>query len=298
VSRIARPGEILLDHIGLFVSDLDRAGAALAQLGFAVTEVGRHMNPPSPGEPPQPSGTANRRIMLGEGYIEILAALGHTPTGTRLRARIEGYGEGVHLLAFGSADAGREHARLGAAGFSPQPLVQLSREVATEDGPRTARFTVARVPAEAMSEGRMQFVTHHTPELVWRPRDMRHANGACKLSEILIATADPGQSAARFSRFLGRPAPPHPEGAEIVLDRGRLLFVPRAAGASGPEIAAFAVEVAAIDAVDAVLTKRNIRPERAGPGWIALSPAQCCGARLVLHEARVTRPFDRVLMAR
>jgi len=57
----------VLDHVAHYVEDLGAAGALLEQLGFAPTAVSNHQIEG------KPSGTANRCLMLPEGYIEILA---------------------------------------------------------------------------------------------------------------------------------------------------------------------------------------------------------------------------------
>ena len=70
------PGSLFLDHIGHFVPSLDAAGADLERMGFALTPYSVHVNSDDPAKPPVPAGTANRLVMLEEGYLEFLAAHG------------------------------------------------------------------------------------------------------------------------------------------------------------------------------------------------------------------------------
>ena len=79
-SRVAAAGELVLDHVGHFVPDLDAAGELLAKLGFFATPVSHHQ---ANG---RPAGTANRCVMLPEGYLEILAPTLDTPNAARARS--------------------------------------------------------------------------------------------------------------------------------------------------------------------------------------------------------------------
>src|SRR3546814_17836258 len=102
-------------------------------------------------------------------------------------------------------DCQSELARLASKGFQPNDPVHLARLVDDEVGKlREARFTVLRVPPEAMPEGRIQLLEHHTRDTVWQARWLGHANGIVALKAVLIAVADPEAAAARFGRFAGR----------------------------------------------------------------------------------------------
>ena len=75
-------------------------------------------------------------------------------------------------------------------GFRVRPLVELQRPVDTEQGSGTAAFTVARVEAGEMPEGRIQVLTHHTEKFVWQPRWLSHPNGALGLASVTIVVAE------------------------------------------------------------------------------------------------------------
>ena len=64
--------------------------------------------------------------------------------------------------------------RLAAAGFRMRPLIAMQRPVDTAGAPGTAAFTLARVEAGEMPEGRIQMLTHHTEDMVWQPRWLTH----------------------------------------------------------------------------------------------------------------------------
>src|SRR5439155_275510 len=169
------------------------------------------------------AGTGNRCAMLRQGYVEILTAVptpsGDTELARQLRERIADHVR-LHLAAFSSADAGEEHRRLAAAGFATLPLVDMRRPVATEAGSEDARFTIARIAHGGMPEGRVQFLTHHTESLVWRPGFLEHPNGAQALTGLWIAAAEPAEPAERFARFTGRPAVRDGAVTTIALNRG------------------------------------------------------------------------------
>ncbi|MGA7986196.1 MAG: VOC family protein, partial [Burkholderiales bacterium] len=168
--QTAAPGSLVLDHVAHFVPDLEAAGRALEALGFVVTPVSEQSTQDGP------AGTANRCVMLDQGYLEFLSPIADTPHARRTREAMARY-PGVHILALGTPAAAEERARLERHGFAPLPQVDLEREVELDGQPRTARFGVVRFPPETMPEGRVQFVEHRTPEVVWQPRWLAHTNG-------------------------------------------------------------------------------------------------------------------------
>jgi hypothetical protein len=132
---------------------------------------------------------------------------------------------GLHLIAFGTADAAADHARLRAQQFSPLPPVDLQRSIETVDSTETARFTVVRVPPGSMAEGRIQFCHQLTPQFLWQSRWTRHANRAVALKAVIICVENPDDAAQRYARFTGLPVGAHGESRSIDTARGRLLFV-------------------------------------------------------------------------
>ncbi len=220
-NQIPAEGEKLLDHVAHWAPDLEAASEPLESLGFVLTPWSEQHASPRPGAPVSPVGSANRCIMLRSGYLEILAPLAPTPIGRELQAGIDRY-VGVHLLAFGSSDTKAEQVRLDALGFPQRPVVALRREVETEGGgTATLRFTVGRAELGSMAEGRVQFLTHHTPEHLWQTRYLGHPNTAEDLAEVWIVVEDLDEAAARYSAYLGLPADrAGPGAAAIRLSRG------------------------------------------------------------------------------
>jgi hypothetical protein len=142
-----------------------------------------------------------------------------TPNAQRLRAAMQRYC-GVHLCCFGTPDAEGEHRRLADHGFEPQPVVDLKRKL--ESG-AIARFSVARPSTDKMPEGRIQFVQHHTPEVLWRPQYLGHTNNVVKLACAFVVADDPAAAAGRWAHFaalLPRPVGTT-AGAFVHLQAGR-----------------------------------------------------------------------------
>lgn len=222
-AQVPRAGELNLDHVAHFVPHMDNAAPALETLGFTLTPFSAQSHRLEPGGPLMAAGTANRCLMFKRGYVECLTPTGDTPLATQLRGAMQRY-TGVHLLAFGTAAPELDHARLAAQGFAPLAPVALQREIATPAGDATARFTVVRVPPDKMAEGRVQFCQQHTPELLWQPQWLTHANRATALTAAFICTADPAETAARYARFTGLAAAGAGDNWYLDTARGRLLF--------------------------------------------------------------------------
>ena len=248
--QLPEPGQVFLDHVAHFVPDIEAAAAAMEGCGFRLTPFTAQVNRAEGGS--VPAGTGNRCAMLSAGYVEILAKTSDTPLARQLEARL-GRHVGLHLAAFSSADPAAERERLAAAGFPVLPLVDMRRPVGSEE----AHFTIARIAENAMPEGRMQFLAHHTPQLVWREGYLEHPSGARALLAVWIAAADPAEAAARFARFTGRPARREHGRMTIGLDRGALFFATPdfldiafgiMPGPPTPYLAAYEIEVGALPA--------------------------------------------------
>jgi len=217
-------GQINLDHVAHFVPGIESASAELQRLGFTLTPFSAQSHRLETGGPLLPAGTGNRCVMLREGYLEFLTPTGNTPLADQLRTAIGRY-VGVHVIAFGTAAPDVDHARLSKAGFKPLAPIALERTIDTPDGEEVARFTVVRVPAGTMAEGRIQFCQHHTPGLLWQSRWVDHANRASGLAGVVICVEDPERTAHRYSAFTGLPPQVAGKSWRIDTSRGYLLFV-------------------------------------------------------------------------
>ena len=226
-AQVPAEGEIYLDHAGWFVKDMEQASIVFARLGFPLTPYSVHGDRnPATGEK-RLVGSANRLAMLERGYLEILTPVDGTDTSVsrHMRACLDAY-QGVHLAAFTVADAEAEAEALALRGFSMMPTVNLRRTVETEEGDQDeVAFTVIRAELGSVPEGRLQTLTHHTPELMWQPRYVARDNGFRALSGLVWASEAPAESAERLARYTGRQVRERPRGLEIALDRGVLRVV-------------------------------------------------------------------------
>jgi len=222
-AQAPRPGELSLDHVAHFVPDMDNAAPWLEKLGFTLTPFSVQSHRLEPGGPLVPAGTGNRCVMFKRGYLECLTPVGDTPVATQLRAAMQRY-IGVHSIIFGTATPALDHARLASQGFAPIAPVALQRELGTPHGGETARFTVVRVPPGTMPEGRIQFCQHHTPQFVWQPQWLAHANRATALTAVILCVENPPDTVARYARFTGLAATGAGDNWHLDTTRGRLLF--------------------------------------------------------------------------
>lgn len=264
----------------------------LEALGFAVTPVSVQATRDGP------AGTANRCVMLDGGYLEFLSPVADTPHARRTREAMARY-TGVHILALGTPAAAEEHARLARHGFAPLPLVDLEREVEVDGTTRLARFGAARVPPEAMPEGRVQFVEHRTPDYVWQPRWLAHANGVTALAAAFVCADDPPAAAARYARFTG--LLPSPDGAfirlstsrgNIVIGRRRDLAELLGAAPQAPALAGYALACADAEALAARCRGAGVDIRQAGELYAAVLPPALGGAWLFTQNAA---PSDAII---
>jgi hypothetical protein len=281
MSEIARQlplgDEIFLDHVGHFVRDPQAAGAAVSRAGFAPTPVSVQVAPDG-----GPTGTGNICAMMTHGYMEVLFKTADTSLGREFDASLARY-SGIQLAAFAVADADAWHRRLGEAGFKTRPIAPFKRPVGAETGTDTASFTVARVEPGEMAEGRIQMLTHHTEDAVWQKRWLTHPNGAVGLASLTIVVADVDEAAARYARFVDRPAVRTGAGQAVALDRGRIDLVTREAFTAAlpeiaipslPFIAGYGVTVNSLDGAETTLRKGGMPSRRAGNVLIAPFPEE------------------------
>ncbi len=255
-----RPGTLNLDHVAHFVPHIDTASPAFEKLGFTLTPFSAQTHRLEPGGPLTAAGTGNRCAMFKHGYVECLTPTGDTPVANQLRAAIKRY-VGVHLIAFGTGAPELDHTRLVTQGFAPNEPVALQRRLGTPHGDETARFTVVRVPPDTMPEGRIQFCQHHTPQFVWQPQWVKHANRAAALTAVIVCVDNPADAAARYERFTGLKAAGAGDNWNLATARGRLLFstpavIRRIFNVDPPELPWIAGYVLASDKMDA--TQKHI----------------------------------------
>jgi hypothetical protein len=212
-----------IDHAVVLVRDLDQAAANWKRLGFTVSPRGTHS---------AKLGSGNTTIMLDSDYIELLGVLVETEHNAPARAFLEKRGEGIERVAFTSADSAAGAEEIRARGFEPVGPTDFERPVTMPDGRLSAaRFRTFQWPiSEAPGGVRIFACQHKTRESVWIPQLMKHANGARRLSRILVVSPEPARDAAQLGRMIDGDARTEPDGAVAVpsgSNRADFVFLTR-----------------------------------------------------------------------
>jgi uncharacterized membrane protein len=207
-----------LDHTVVLVRDLDTAEQQFARLGFRTTPRGYHS---------AHMGTANATFVLPDRrtYVELLSVRVPTPANAAQRARLARR-PGLHGLAFASDDARTAASELASAGLGEGGAVDFARAVELADGPRDARFTVARLREDALPGAWCFLCQHHTRDLVWRPDFLDQPNGARALVEVLGWASDPDAILGPWRQFLGDRVQRRGQSVEIRTGTATITFHP------------------------------------------------------------------------
>lgn len=278
-----------LDHVGIAGTSLERLAAAFTRMGFTLTPRARHAGRRTPEGPVVPFGTGNRCVMLREGYLELIAVLDASAFTNGLEAALARY-EGIHIVALGIEDEEQNLARMRRAGVEIPGVAYLERPVDERDptGPK-ARF--ARLPFPNAPEGRIFLIRHLTPEVIRQERFLAHPNHATALDAVVLAVADPAETARRFSALAGLPVAPDPLGGFVLaLPRGRVRLLDSAGalavfpGLAVPTLPFIAGIVVATDdgnaAIGALLKAGGI-PHRALASGLLVGQEDAGGAALL-----------------
>ena len=200
-----------IDHVVIVVAGLAPAADIYRRLGFTLSPRGVHS---------AALGIENHTIMLQRDYFELMAVMAPTERNAEWR-KVGARGGGVAGVAMTTQDPQAARAHWLAAGLAPESALKFSRAVPRPDGSvMEARFEVVSLD-EVPGTGLRTFVcSQPTPEAVWLPELLGHANTALAVRRIRIACPDPAFSAAQWQRVLpAAQAKAMPNG--MVLDTGR-----------------------------------------------------------------------------
>lgn len=175
-----------LDHLVINTRfETDTAAQVFAALGFTLTPRGYHS-----------LGSLNHLMMFPGGYLELIGL----PLGTRkLRQEVLDSPLGIDGLVLGTKTAHVTHSELVKAGFSVQPVQRFTRAVEHQGRELTARFTTVRLQANEFAAGRVYYCHHETPELVWQPQWLKHANEVSAITGLTVLSAEPEAAASRYA---------------------------------------------------------------------------------------------------
>jgi len=280
---VALNNVIGIDHAVIMVRDLDKAALNWKHLGFTVSPRGTHS---------AHMGSGNYTIMLDPDYMELLGVLTSTEHNAPARAYLAKHGDGIERVAFTAVDSAAGAEEIRARGYTPIGPTDFERPVTMPDGTLSAaKFRTFQWPtADAPGGVRIFACQHKTRETVWIPELMKHANGARRLRQVLIATQDAAKDAAQLSRMIDREARNEPDGAVAVpsgADRADFVFLtrdqltkryPGVALAGLPERGGAGLVIAAdLTQVEKALGSSGIR----SGGSICVPPAAANGTLLV-----------------
>jgi hypothetical protein len=279
-----------LDHAGVAGQDLDLLAAAYERLGFTLTPRARHSGKRKPDGPVEPFGTANRCIMLRRGYLELIAIVDPNCYSNGLERFLARH-PGLHIIALSIGDEQQNLQRLRQAGIDIPGVAWLERPVDDAD-PNGLRARFARLPLPDAPEGRIQLIRHLTPEAIWQPRFLDHANHAVALEEVVLAVENPAESAARFSLLAGRSAVADAAGGfALNFEHSRLRLPPaEALHAELPEVKIGSLPlIAAItlrtdDGASAIRRLAQGIAHREAPGGLVIAPEAAGGAAIIFKE--------------
>ncbi|ARP83292.1 hypothetical protein CAL12_22360 [Bordetella genomosp. 8] len=211
-------GRTELDHAVIMVRDrLEQAAPHFERQGYTLSETEVHN-----------LGSWNRLMVLEHSYVELL---GWPPGKPPARKEIADSPLGLEALVLRTEDAEATYERLRAAGYAVNPVQVLTRPAQVGGKTMEARFHTVRFAEQPIPGIRLYFCRHLTPECVWQPALMQHANGARAVVEVRARAQDPAALAARFAEVADSTAHAAAGGAWLVpLGHARLRIEPAPAG--------------------------------------------------------------------
>lgn len=271
-----------LDHVVVVVRDLDAARDSFRRMGFTVTPRGVHS-----------LGSQNHCVMFGSDYIELLWSPDDVEhPSRRYYSDFARVGEGAAALAFKTDSAKGAYTEMLWAGFDPTPVAEFSRPVTLPEGDRDAIFRVSMASLDKTPGGRVFVCEHVTPQVVWRPEYVQHANGATALAAVAMVTEDVVGSARVYERLFHTQAATIDEGLLVEAGPAPVAFVTERALARrlphvwisarpAPLIAALFIRVADRNATERSLRDGGFAPLRMPDGAVAIGADVAHGVALV-----------------
>ncbi len=184
------------------VGDLAATARRYEAMGFQLTPYSPHSAAWKPGDPVQPLGSGNRCVMFENTYLEILASEDPNKPAARIANFLQHH-QGAHIICFDCDDCERVDGRVRSQGIETSGVIPLQREIDTPDGVRTAKFERTQFAPRNSPEGYIQASRHLTPEYIYQPRYISHANGCFQLSEVILVTEDPSSFSTRYQAYIG-----------------------------------------------------------------------------------------------
>lgn len=195
------------DHVGYYSEELEPAFARFTALGFTVA-------PPSRFDE-QPFATC--AITVGDAYISVSGVLDWATAPEWMKA---GMGKGLQAFVLRGRNLDDVYAEIGPDGDGILQLdgqvETIARRIQIDGAEAFARFRVLRLKRRSLPGlSRCNYCEHLTPEALWRPDLMQHANGATAIAMITAVHEAPASAAAFYMQLFGS-AEVKPEGDLLV----------------------------------------------------------------------------------
>lgn len=191
-----------IDHLVVNVRYLDAAVARYQELGFTTTPRAVH-----------PFGTANNLVQLQGNFIELVTVVDEAKIAPRTSEQFsfgafcrdyQARREGMSMLVFHSNDARADQAEFAAKGLATYAPFDFQRKARLPDGTEvTVGFSLAFVTLPIAPQAAFFCCQQHAPQHFWRPEYQNHANGAQRISEVLMVADDPLALADFFAAIHG-----------------------------------------------------------------------------------------------
>ncbi|NIB44908.1 VOC family protein [Pseudomaricurvus alkylphenolicus] len=173
-----------IDHLILVVADLDKASALYEKMGFTLTAKSVH-----------PFGTANRLVVFGENFIELLAVDDVDKLGNYVvvpQAIEAAGGDVAWSIIWQCSDMKAIHNQCEELGLAPSALQsRLTRSVTHPDGTQQeacfSSFALTNGLTPTYCEG---FSIQHVPEAAFAQEWRQHKNGAVHMPLVLADSDD------------------------------------------------------------------------------------------------------------
>lgn len=184
------------DHVGYYSENLSEAAARFSAMGFTVAPPSRFVE--------QPFATC--AIVIGDAYISLSSVLDWDTAPDWMKL---GMGRGLQAFVLRGHDLPAIFKRIGPDGNGTLQLdgeVQtIGRRVVVEGREDLARFRVLRLKRRSLPGlSRCNYCEHLTPELLWRPELLQHANGALAIHTITAVHENPASTLDFYRELFGQ----------------------------------------------------------------------------------------------
>jgi hypothetical protein len=263
--------DLRLDHLGLATRNLESARRAFERLGFTLSPRSMHAGSSEAGGPVVPWGSGNHCAMFENGYLELLGLV-DASLPSNVKQMVARY-EGLHIVALACASADETYRHALASGVAAREPITLERDASFGvDGNATRRAGFRNVYLDpiAYPEARFILIEHRTPDVLWQPHLLGHANGATGLDAVYLVSADVVDTVRRFTVLFGQPRQVG-ESQRFELPRGSLWVTSeKTMRAAAPvydnapihPVAAASIRVKSLPDLEQLLEKNSVRFSR------------------------------------